>query len=71
MQLLLNSETKVEVDATDKVGTPSLTRNCGLDSPLLQDGMTPLLLAIKEGNTEIATLLIRGGAKVDAKDKVS
>ena len=35
-----------------------------------QDGATPLYVAAQEGHTESITLLLQGGAAVDAKAKV-
>ena len=35
----------------------------------LRNGETPLHLAIKNGKTEIATLLIENGANVNASDR--
>ena len=35
-----------------------------------QDGWFPLYIAAEEGHTESITLLLQGGAAVDAKDKV-
>ena len=42
-----------------------------LSNPLTQNGDTPLTLALRNGHTEIAALMLEKGANKDAKDNVS
>jgi len=37
----------------------------------LQDGLTPLVRAVKKGHLEVASLLLDRGADPEARDKVS
>ena len=48
-----------------------LTKLFSIYMCLLQSESSPLHLAAKNGHSEVVTLLITHGAKVDIKDKVS